>query len=143
MEKTRDAKDKRRIAIMDAIVKETTIELPDLIIDQETLRMEDEFAQDIARMGLNIEGYLASVKKTKEELHKEWRPDAIKRATIQILIGKIADEEKLEADPVKLKEDTDALRARYPDADASRIESFVHMLLTNEKVFDMLESLSV
>lgn len=140
LEKTRTAKDKKRIEIMEAIAGETKIELPEIIIEQELLRMEDEFAADVARMGLDIEGYLKSVEKTKEDLKKDWRPDAIKRATIQILIGKIADEEKLEPDPVKLEQDVKALRERYPEAEKGRIHSYVVMLLTNERVFEFLEA---
>lgn len=139
-EKTREAKDKKRIAIMEAIVADTKIELPEIILDQELLRMEDEFSADVARMGLDIEGYLKKVEKTKEDMRKDWRPDAIKRATIQILVGKIADAEKIEPDPTLIERDVKALRARYPEAGEDRIHSYVHMLLTNEKVFEFLES---
>ena len=140
IEKTREAKDKKRIAIMEAIVTETKIELPDVIIDQELLRMEDEFSADVSRMGLDLDGYLKSVQKTKEDLQKDWRPDAIKRATIQILIGKISDEEKLEPDAELVTRDVKALRERYPDAEENRIHGYVLMLLTNEKVFEFLEA---
>jgi FKBP-type peptidyl-prolyl cis-trans isomerase (trigger factor) len=140
LEKTRAAKDKRRVAIMEAIVKETKMELPEVIVAQELARMQDEFGADIARMGMDFEKYLSTVQKTKEELHAEWRPDAQKRATIQILVGKIADEEKLEPEESLLVRDTKALHARYPETDEARVRSYVHMLLTNEKVFEFLES---
>ena len=142
VEKTRAAKDKKRVMIMEAIVKETKMELPSVIIEQEILRMQDEFGADVARMGLDFEKYLTAVKKTKEEMHAEWRPDAIKRATIQILVGKIADEEKLDPDEETINRDVKALHARYPDTDEARVRSYVHMLLTNEKVFEFLESQS-
>ncbi len=140
VEKTREAKDKKRITIMEAIVAETKIELPEIIVDQELLRMEDEFSADVSRMGLDIEGYLKSVGKTRDEMRNDWRSDAIKRATIQILVGKIADEEKLEPDEAMIERDIKALRERYPEAEEDRIRSYVHMLLTNEKVLEFLES---
>lgn len=141
-EKERAEEDKRRIAIMDAIADGTKVEIPDIIIEQETKRMEDELSADIARMGLDFEGYLKQVGKTKEEMHVAWRPDATKRAKIQMIIGKIADAEKLEPEPSVLERDVQELRARYPDAPEDRIRGYIHMLLTNEKVFTLLTAQS-
>lgn len=140
VEKTREAKDKKRVAIMEAIMEETKIELPEIIIAQEILRMEDEFSADIARMGIDFDQYIKKIGKTKEEMQKDWRPDAEKRAIIQILIGKIADTEKIEPSHDLIEKEAKALRERYPDAEADRIHSYVHMLLTNEKVFEFLET---
>ncbi len=139
-EKEREAKDKKRVAIMEAIADETKMELPDIIVEQELLRMEDEFTADVGRMGLDLEQYLKTIKKTKEDVIKEWRPDAEKRAKIQILIGKIADEEKLDPSPEVIAKEAKALRERYPEAPEDRIVSYVHMLMTNDKVFEFLES---
>jgi len=138
LEKERESEDKRRIAVMDAIANATKVELPDVIIDQETRRMEDELGQDIARMGLDMDGYLKATKKTREELHITWRPDAEKRAKVQMLIGKIADVEKLEPDTETLARDAKALEERYPEAPKDRVHQYAHMLLTNEKVFQLL-----
>ncbi len=138
LEKGREAEDKRRIAVMDAIAEATKLELPDVIVDQETRRMEDELTQDIARMGLDMEGYLKAVKKTKGEMWASWRPDAVKRAKIQMLIGKIADVEKLEPDLETLARDAKAMEDRYPEAPKERVHQYAHMLLTNEKVFKFL-----
>ncbi|MEQ1813818.1 MAG: trigger factor, partial [Candidatus Nitrotoga sp.] len=137
-EKEREAEDKRRIAVMDAIAGATKLELPDIIIEQETKRMEDEMTADIARMGLDFEGYLKAINKTREEMYATWKPDAEKRAKIQMLIGKIADVEKLEPDHALVERDAKALRERYPDAPEERVHSYVHMLLTNEQVFKFL-----
>lgn len=139
-EKERAAKDKKRIAIIDAILKDATIDLPLLIVEQELARMSDEFAQDVARMGLTMEKYLELIKKTKEELEKDWMPDAEKRAKTQLTVSKIAEMEKCEPDEETLKKEVAALRMRYPDAPEDRAEGYVRMLLTNEKVFQLLES---
>ncbi len=140
VDKTREAKDKKRVAIMEAIVADTKIELPEVIIAQELLRMEDEFTADVSRMGIDFAQYLQKLGKTKEDMQKDWRPDAEKRATIQLLIGKIADAEKIEPSHELIEKEAKALRERYPDAEEDRIHSYVHMLLTNEKVFEFLES---
>jgi FKBP-type peptidyl-prolyl cis-trans isomerase (trigger factor) len=137
-EKERDAIDKRRVAVMDAILEKTEMTLPQIIVTQELKRMEDEFAADVARMGMDLEGYLKAVKKTKEELHESWKGDAEKRAKIQIIIGKIADTEKIEPEPSEVEREAEMLRKKYPDAPKERVHEYIHMLLTNDKVLRFL-----
>lgn len=138
-EKERAAKDKKRIAIIDAILAKTTIDIPDIITAQELARMAEEFAHDVERIGLTMDAYMKAVKKTKEELQKDWRPDAEKRAKTQLVVSKIAELEKIEPDVETLKKEVTLLRKRYPDAPEERAEGYVRMLLTNEKVFELLE----
>lgn len=138
-EKERETKDKKRVAIMEAIATESKIELPSVILEQELSRMEDEFTHEVSRMGMTIEGYLKAVQKTREDMHKDWKPDAEKRAKVQLLIAKIAEVEKITPDQETLERDAQPLRAQYPDASPERILGYLTMLQTNEKVFQLLE----
>jgi FKBP-type peptidyl-prolyl cis-trans isomerase (trigger factor) len=138
-EKTRQARDKKRVSIMEAIVAEATIELPEIIIEQELHRMQDEFAHEIERMGMTFESYANAVGKTAEEMKKEWRPDAEKRAKVQLLTAKIAEEEKITPDADKLEQEVTGLKANYPEASEDRIRDYLTMILTNDKVFEFLE----
>lgn len=141
VEKEKQAKDKVRIATMEKLVAATAMELPEILIMQELTRMEDEFAGQIARMGFELEAYLTKVGKTREDMHKEWREDAIARAKTQIIAAKIAELEHLEPSKEDMDREVTALRARYPGAETSRIEGFVRMVLENEKVFSFLEEI--
>ena len=138
-EKEREAKDKRRVAIMEAIADKSGLELPQVILDQELARMEDEFSHEVSRMGMTIESYLKAVQKTREDMQKDWKPDAEKRAKVQLLIAKIAEAEKIVPDQEALERDAKPLREQYPDASPERILGYLSMLQTNEKVFQMLE----
>lgn len=139
-EKEREAQDKKRVAIMEAIAKDSKIDLPEIIIEQEIARMEDEFSHDITRMGITFDSYLEAIKKTREEMAKEWRPDAEKRAKTQLITAKIAEIEKLSPDEEAMKKEIALLRQHYPDAPEDRVQGFVNMILTNQKVFAFLES---
>lgn len=139
-EKERESQDKKRVLIMEAITKDSTIDLPEIIIEQELARMEDEFSHDITRMGMTFDSYLAAIKKTREEMVKDWRPDAEKRAKTQLITAKIAELENISPDEEAMKKETDLLRQHYPDAPEERVQGFVHMILTNQKVFAFLES---
>lgn len=139
-EKEFKAKDKKRLAILENIISETKLTLPKLLIDGELSKMEAQFHDDLARAGLKVDDYLKHIKKTAEEMKKEWTPDAEKRAKVQILITKISLEEKIEADKEQVNKEVEMLMKTYKDAKEDRARAYVEMMLTNEKVFEWLEN---
>ena len=142
-EKGREARDKKRVAIMEALVIDSKIELPEIIVEQELRRMQDEFAHEIERMGMTFDAYMKAVGKSQEEMEKEWLPDAEKRAKTQLITSKIAELESITPDKEMMEREAAALRSQYPDASEDRIYSYIEMLLTNEKVFQFLETQGV
>lgn len=139
-EKEFKAKDKKRLAIIEKIIEETKLSLPKILVESELRKMQAQFEDDITRAGLKVDDYLKHLKKTKEDLNKEWMPDAEKRAKLQLVITKIALEEKLEADPEQVKKEVENLLKVYKDATEDRTRAYVEMMLTNEKVFEWLET---
>lgn len=141
-EKERALRDKKRVAIMEAIISATTVELPEIIVEQELNRMQEEFTQEISRMGMTFDAYMKAVGKTTEDMHREWRPDATKRAKVQLITSKIAENESITPNEAELASEAVRLHELYPDADKARVRGYLEMLLTNEKVFKFLESQS-
>ena len=139
-EKAHRAKEKKRIATMEKIIEGITAKLPQILIDTELKRMMAIFEQDITRMGMKVEDYLAAVKKTPEDLNKEWIPDAEKRAKVQIALNKIAVAENLEADKAELENELALFMDHYRDADRNRAMMHIELMLINEKVFQFLET---
>lgn len=139
-EKEFKAKDKKRMAIIEKILEGTKVAMPKVMAESELRKMMAQFEDDIARAGLKVEDYLKHLKKTPEDLKKEWQPDAEKRAKVQLIITKIALEEKIEADKELVKREVENLMKTYKDATEERTKAYVEMMLTNEKVFEWLEN---
>lgn len=139
-EKIHRAKEKKRLGIMEKIVDGISAKLPKILIDSELERMMAIFRQDILRMGMKIEDYLTAIKKTEDDLRKEWVPDAEKRAKVQIALNKIAVAENLEADKDELEKEVSEFMEHYKDIERDRATMHLEMILTNEKVFQFLES---
>jgi FKBP-type peptidyl-prolyl cis-trans isomerase (trigger factor) len=139
-EKEFKAKDKKRMTIVEKIIADTKVTLPKVLIDSELRKMQAQFEDDIARAGLKVEDYLKHLKKTTADLEKEWAPDAEKRAKLQLVITKIALEEKIEADKELVNKEVENLLKIYKDATEDRTRAYVEMMLTNEKVFEWLEN---
>jgi trigger factor len=139
-EKEFKAKDKKRMAIIEKIIEESKISLPKILVESELNKMYAQFEDDIKRAGLKMEDYLKHIKKTVEEMKKEWAPDAEKRAKVQLIITKIAIEEKIEPDQEIVKKEVENLLKTYKDATEDRTKAYVEMMLTNEKVLEWLEN---
>jgi FKBP-type peptidyl-prolyl cis-trans isomerase (trigger factor) len=133
-------KDKKRMSIIEKILEGTKVAMPKVMIESELRKMHAQFEDDIARAGLKVEDYLKHLKKTPEDLKKEWTPDAEKRAKVQLVITKIALDEKIEADQEIVKREVENLLKTYKDATEERTKAYVEMMLVNEKVFEWLEN---
>ncbi|MEI6042099.1 MAG: trigger factor [bacterium] len=138
-EKTRKEKDKKRLMIMEELIKNSTIDMPQMLIDSELDKMVAEMSSNISQMGLSIEDYLKHVGKTIEDMKKEWTPDAEKRAKTQLLLNKIAIDEKIEVSEDAIKKEVDALLNYYKDADRVRATIYIETVMLNEAVWKFLE----
>ena len=56
--------------------------LPKILIENRLDKMEAQFRDDIAEMGMKVEDYLKHLKKSFEDMRKEWRPDAEKQGKL-------------------------------------------------------------
>jgi FKBP-type peptidyl-prolyl cis-trans isomerase (trigger factor) len=95
--------------------------------------------EDLARANLKIEDYLGHIKKTREDLTKDWTPTAEKRAKLQLVLNAIAKKEDIKADPSLVDHEVSALLERYKDADEERVRIYVMSILMNDAVMKMLE----
>lgn len=139
-EKEQDAKDKRRIAVMESIIAATTFEIPEVVLDSEKQKMLAQIESDIARSGFTLEAYLEQVKKTKDELLTEFTPEAEKRARFQLMINAIARDAKISPTDEAVEKEAETMMKTYPGADKNRALAYADMVLTNEAVLSMLES---
>ncbi len=138
-DKTRKEKEKKRLTAMDEIIKESDVEMPQMLIVSELEKMVAEMSTNISQMGLSIEDYLKHIGKTLEDIKKEWTPDAEKRAKTQLLLNKIAIDEKIELKEEDIKREVDALLNYYKDADRVRATIYVETIMLNEAVWKWLE----
>ena len=65
--------------------------------------------------------------------------DAEKRAKTQLLLNKIAIDEKIEIKEEDIKKEVDALLNYYKDADRVRATIYVETIMLNEAVWKFLE----
>jgi len=142
IEKTREAAAAHRAAITDAIIADTVVELPEVLVETELAQMFGQMEEDLERANLKVDEYLTHIKKTKDDLKTEWAPAAEKRATLQLVLNEIAKKETITPNLDEVNEQVKGLMERYKDADERRVRLYVASVLMNEAVMKYLESLS-
>ena len=140
-EKKQRNKEKNRITLIEKIIGATKMDLPEILIESEIDKLEAQFMDDILRMGIKWEDYQKHVGKTKEDMRKDWRMTAEKKAKLQLILNQIALNEKITADKKLLEEEVKHTLEHYKDANPLRVRIYLETVLTNEKVFEFLEGM--
>jgi len=141
MEKGQQARDKRRGKIIDALLEKTNIEVPKIFIDSELEKIVAQMKEDVSRFGLTFDGYLEQIQKTEEQLREEFTEQATKRAKLQLILNKIAVDEKIEAQKEAVDEEMKHALEHFPDAKQDLVRIHIESVLRNEKVLQMVETL--
>ena len=140
IEKEHRAKDKLRAEIIEAILKETKIDLPEILVDSETNKSLAQMKDDVTRMGGKWEDYLLHTKKSDDDLKKELRESSEKKALTQLIFNKIAEVEKIEPNATVLENEVKEILRMYPEAKEESARIYVSTILINQEVLKLLET---
>src|SRR4029078_13417904 len=131
--------------IIEYAVANATLELPDVLIEQEVEVMHDEFRGTMARQGITEEAYLKATEKTNDDLHAEFRPNAEKRVRTLLVLTRAADAEGLEIPDADVDAEVAQGRERYANDprllsyfESERGRSFIRSTLRRSRVVETI-----
>ena len=81
--------------ILEKIVENTEVEIPDVMINQEVEQMVSDFEMRLMYQGLNLSDYVNHLGQTLEQFKKERREDAKKNVTLRLALVHILEKENL------------------------------------------------
>ena len=81
--------------LINAVVEQAKVEYPPVLIDLEINRILNEQARQLQMTGQGMDQYLKSINKTAEQLREDLRPVAVKNIAASLVLGKVAEEEKI------------------------------------------------
>ncbi len=140
LEKENKLKEKTRLKIIEKIIADSAIDVPEVLIGIELDKILYRMESDITQMGLKFEDYLKHLNKKIEDLRKDFRTDALNKAKLALILNEIAKIEKITADSKQVEKEVAQILAYYKDADPERAKMHAENVLTNEKIFQFLES---
>jgi len=112
-----NARDRARHEFSDRIIEyavgNATVEVPDVMVDQEVEVMHDELRLRLAEQEIGFDEYLRVTSKDDAALHAEYREPAAKRVKTLLVLSAIADAEGVEIDDAAIEAEIERARRRY------------------------------
>lgn len=127
-EKNMHEAEKRRVKIIEEVVNNTKVDLPNIFVERTIDGMIAEHKKMIDASGENM-----------DEVRKSLRENAEKRVTGNLVVTEIAKSEKLEPSKEEIEEESKFHGNEVKDMDAARFYDYIYGILINKKVFDFLE----
>jgi len=140
LEKENKQREKLRLNIIEKIIEESEMELPRILVEAELDKILYRMEADITQMGLKFEDYLKHLNKTRESLRNDFKTEAEKKAKLSLVLNEISKVEKIVADEEQIVKEVSHIMEHYKDADPERARMHAENVLTNEKIFQFLES---
>jgi len=139
-------KEERNAKYIEAMIANFKGELPEVMISEEIKKMMHEFEHQVGSMGMTMDDYLARIGKKKEDMEKDWKPQAEKRVKSALALREIAKDESIEIPNEEVEAEMNKTLQYYKniknvekDIDLERLYSYTKITLENDKVFEMLE----
>lgn len=148
LEKQESEKQRKRGEVLSRVSEKITFELPQKMVGYEEEKLFEDFKNQITQAGnASFEKYLASVKKTEEEIKKTFRLEAEKRIKNFLVLRQIGKAEHIEVSNEELEEEMNNVIKRYSKQEAEKIDinqlkEYTKGAICNEKIFKFLEKLS-
>jgi trigger factor len=128
---------------LDALVEISEVNYPPILEDEEITELLRNEAQ---RLGFReITDYLKKANKTEEEIKQALRPIAKKRLTESLVLGKLAEEEKIEISSTEVDNKVDEITSDAEDKEKAKqffslpqIKQSIEQSLRTQKTMDQL-----
>jgi trigger factor len=143
-------KDKTTVEVLEEIKNKSEIsEIPERLVKFETKKMVEELQNSVLQSGMDWESYKDSIKKSEEELEKEFMVKAKERVISSLILAEIGEEEKIIVDPEEVKEEIEQTKKMYtthPDYENieknlndPRYISNLERVMKNKKTVELLQ----
>ena len=147
-EKAEQLKEKKRAEYIEKLVESTKAELPEVLEHEELHRMIGELEMQLSGMGITFDKYLEQIKKSQDDVEKEWQPQAEKRILAALALEKVAKEKEIEVPAEKIEAEINRTMAQYKNVkdvekniDLAKLYNYVKGNLQNEEVLEMMEKM--
>ncbi len=147
MEYEADQKESQRLEreVVETVIKNTDFTvIPDLLIRTESQRMLAELEHTVTSQGGNFEDYIASAKRTKEQMVEDMRPEAEQRVKAGLALGQLSEDEKINVEDSEVDTEIEMMKQMYAnEPQADQIGSPAHRAslksqILNRKVLGFL-----
>ncbi len=138
---------KFRMALLEAIDKQASMDVPESLVLREQDLMVHELEHSISQGGMDWKEYQANIGKNEEQMKQEFKDQAQKRVRYALIMRAVADKENIEPTNDEVQDEVSRVLLQYKtpeqaakSVDVESLVSYTRNILTNEKVSQFLES---
>jgi len=151
LEKEEKEKERMRRAIIEKVAAATTVEIPETLVERQLDAMIQGLDNELHQRGMELGPYLAHLKKTQEDLRKDWKKQAESQVKVSLITKTIAKEEKIDVSEDEIAEELQAVLQQYmtgkegggmealQNINPEDLKARIRTVLLNEKVLKFLE----
>lgn len=124
-----EAKREKENAVVEKVVENITVELPEPMVDEQTQQMIQEFAGRLSQQGLSFEQYMQMTGMTPEALMGQMKPEAEKRIRTRLALEAIVKAEDIKATAKEIEKEIENMASMYQ----MEVDKVKEMIDDNEK----------
>ncbi|OGM20033.1 hypothetical protein A2863_02440 [Candidatus Woesebacteria bacterium RIFCSPHIGHO2_01_FULL_38_9b] len=131
--------------VIKVLINTVKVKIAKVLIDEEVNSRLSKLLERIEKLGLNLEGYLASIGKTAQSLRSEYEAQSQSALALDLILTEIAKIEKIQVGKNDVDEAISASKADpglAKELDTPERRQFIEVILKRRKVLDNLISLT-
>lgn len=113
IEKEKAARDAKEAAVIDAIIADSDMDIPEAMVTTQQKQMIDEFAQRMQMQGLSMEQYFQFTGATLDKMMEQVKPQAETRIKSRLVLEAVAAKEGIEATEEDYEEEIKTMAEVY------------------------------
>jgi len=136
-------RDARRMAVVEAMITESAVEVPDMLVEYEIDKILGQMDYDVSMAGMKMDDYLKSINKTIADMRNDFKDEATKRSAMQLVINKVVTTEKLDPTEDEINAEVAKIMEFYKNTqgvNTDQARAYVTTVLTNQKFFEFLDA---
>lgn len=140
-DQNQQTKDEKLSKIISWLMENIPVEISDLLVESETSHNLVEFLEELRKLNLSLDQYLATTGKTVESLREEYRQQAERTIKLQLLLKQIADQEKITVDNEEIEKMINSAQNEEEKQALEKQKYYLASILRQQKTLDFIANL--
>jgi trigger factor len=120
--------------VINAVVDQAQVDFPPVLVEMEINRILNERTRQLQMGGRGLADYPRSINKTAEQLREDLRPVATKNVTVSLVLGKVAEAEKIEVSEAEIDTEIENMTKNTAENKRGEVRKLLDIPPTRESI---------
>jgi trigger factor len=138
-QKENEAKTRKEDAVIEAIIKDAKMDIPDAMMETEQRTIINDFSQRLQMQGMNIEQYYMYTGLNEEKMMEQVKEQAERRIKTRLVCEAVVDAEKIEVS----EEELDAELKKLADQYGLEVDKVKNEFMDEERISEFKKDIAI